>query len=365
MVPPQLAAQRNVTCSGSLVYTMTGDGGDRSSNCSTGARCYPPIVQDVAWAPAAGCDPATASCSITASTSLEFPGNHHNDPGASGGVYSFATVEVRDGNGAYLGTCGAAGSVIDEDSGLLSWGFGGSCMSSSGVFTIRARSCPCVGSLCVHCEKTTVVTTDFRDSSFCPRPRKHSCNEPGSCTTCLPSGGPGGGGTSAGGGPPAWGGGGPLGSGRGAQLRYQGGGVGGDGLPGTSAWRTELGLYWSHDYAERIVQAPDDSHVWLLSHWGSFREFEDLVGGIYQTASPTDEYRTLSRTAGGWELRELDGTVHAFRSDGRWASTTDRFGNPKTAMYDPVTDQLVRVDFPDRRSETFTYHMDGKLASIA
>ena len=143
---------------------------------------------------------------------------------------------------------------------------------------------------------------------------------------------------------------------------YKAGGAGGDGFPGTPSWRTELGLYWSHDYAERIVQDPGDSHVWLITKGGSFREFSTLSAGVYQTIAPTDEYRTLRRTA-GWTLTSLDGTVQTFDGAGRWASTTDRFGNAKTAGYN-LSGQLESVSFPDGRSETFTYHPSGKLASI-
>ena len=194
----------------------------------------------------------------------------------------------------------------------------------------------------------------------CPEPPPDDCNEEADCKMCIRSGG---GGANAGGGGGSFGGGGPGETGPGAELRHRAGGVGGDDFPGTPIWRTELGLYWSHDYAERIVEDPDDSKVWLLTQGGSFRKFTDLVGGVYETASPTDEYRTLSRTGSGWELTELDGKVHVFNAIGRWISTTDRFGNAKTGAYNAMG-QLESVSFPDGRSEELAYHGDGKLASI-
>ena len=86
----------------------------------------------------------------------------------------------------------------------------------------------------------------------------------------------------------------------GAHLRYLAGSVGGPGFPGSSGvtanpWNTSLGRNWSHDYAERIVMDPDETHVWLLTRFGSFREFGslDAGSGLYQTVTPSDEYRKL------------------------------------------------------------------------
>ena len=43
-------------------------------------------------------------------------------------------------------------------------------------------------------------------------------------------------------------------TGPGAHLRYLAGGAGGNGLPGSAAWRTALGLFWSHEYAQRMCR---------------------------------------------------------------------------------------------------------------
>jgi hypothetical protein len=47
---------------------------------------------------------------------------------------------------------------------------------------------------------------------------------------------------------------GTSGMGHGAYLYYRAGGVGHPGFPGSPDWNTALGRYWSHDYAERIVE---------------------------------------------------------------------------------------------------------------
>ncbi len=124
----------------------------------------------------------------------------------------------------------------------------------------------------------------------------------------------------------------PRDSGPGATLRYAAGGTGGPGFPGSTAWNTILGRYWSHDYAQRVILDPalnNDTHVWLIAPDATFREFTNLSGGIYQTASPSDEYRKLYRTASGWELHQLDGMVHFFDGSGLWTQTVDRNGNAK------------------------------------
>jgi RHS repeat-associated protein len=193
---------------------------------------------------------------------------------------------------------------------------------------------------------------------LCPRPprKDDGCGKSGN-QCCLA------GGAGAGGGGPGFGGkSGPPGMGPGARLHYLAGGAGSLGNPGQAAWNAILGRGWSHDYAERIVPAAG-GRAWLITRYGSFREFTDANNdGLYEKASPEDEYRTLTKTAAGWTLRDLDGTVLAFDSAGLWQSTTDRNGNAKTATY--TGGRLTGVTMPDGRREAFAYHASGKLASI-
>jgi RHS repeat-associated protein len=168
----------------------------------------------------------------------------------------------------------------------------------------------------------------------------------------------------------------PEGSGPGARLRYTAGGVGHPGFPGTAAWTPSLGRYWSHDYAERVIVDPDESHAWLITKFGTFREFSDLEAAgplerAYEATSPSNEYRTLvyiDDTPTGWELRGLDGTIQHFDEDGLWTSTIDRTGENETiATY--TSGVLTGVAFPDGRSEAFSYYeapdpAEGKLHQI-
>ncbi|MDX1998419.1 MAG: hypothetical protein SF066_11940 [Thermoanaerobaculia bacterium] len=193
----------------------------------------------------------------------------------------------------------------------------------------------------------------------CFEPPRTRCNGDGGCRECLV------GGVGAGDGAPGLPGNGEAGpTGPGAQLRYGASGAGHPTFPGNAAWNPTLGRYWSHDYAERIVLDPDDSTVWLLTRHATFHRFTDLVAGVYTTASPADEKRELRRTAGGWELEELEGTVHSYDANGRWSQTTDRFGNTKMASFDG-SGRLSSVEFPDGRLENFSYSATtGKLETI-
>lgn len=247
---------------------------------------------------------------------------------------------------------------------------------SFGVYSLRAVVCSGSG-----CQRFT----DFNGLDFtvtksmlgCTTPLPYSCKEPCKsssgaaglqCSACQPVGGDAG--CSVGDGnpscTPSWAG--------NAQLRYAGSGVGGDSLPGSTAWRTALGLFWSHDYAERVVVDPDTTspgHVWLLTRYGTFREFSNLAAGsglrLYQSRAPSDEFRQLyfDTSTSGWQLQSLDGRTDYFRSDGLWdkAVWVQDPSHATQATYNG-SNQLTAVSFPDGRSDSFTYHSSGKLASI-
>jgi RHS repeat-associated protein len=176
----------------------------------------------------------------------------------------------------------------------------------------------------------------------------------------------------------------PAGGGPGAYLRYRAGGAGsaasfpGSGTPADAIqWQTALGRNWSHDYAQRIVvNNPAEpnvdfriGHAWLITRAASFREFKNPAAGgglrLYALNAPSDESRRLyyDTASGGWEMIELDGTRHIFRSDGLWTQTIDAANptHPTTASYTGT--QLDSVTKPDGTSETFTYS-GGRLATI-
>ncbi len=319
------------------------------------------------------CDPKVSACTIRLRVPLEFPGNKQNIAiaGSSFGaptpkVYWFqggtppASCAPRfDVNCGQISICGIIGAQYTGDFGETAMTVGGvSCSNltdpklttfSISVFSCESRfSCPKRQDI----SGLNLTPPAVAQALGCPVPRKHECD----CTSCKTVGG-GNGGVGGGGGGAS-----PGNSGPGAMLRYAAGGAGGAGFAGSAAWNTTLGRYWSHDYAQRIVLDPNDTHVWLITPTATFREFTNLSGGIYQTVSPSDEYRKLHRTGSGWELRELDGTVHVFDNAGLWTQTVDRNGNAKVATYSGG--RLTTVTFPDGRGETFGYHPTGKLATI-
>ncbi|HEV8577888.1 MAG TPA: hypothetical protein VGX68_02300, partial [Thermoanaerobaculia bacterium] len=359
------SAVEAVVCNGSqLTYLETGNTTATFGTCSTWGRCQQPIAGGPSYSfTIPGCDPNALTCGMTATVSAEFPGNHQNNPAATGGAYSFAEVDLRSSSNTLVGYCGTAGAVIAQDLGIATVTAGVSCSNQAAAqYTLTLISCPScppcpTGGPPAGCIKMTSVSLDFAAAANCAKPPPSKCPDDQSCSLCT---GPAGGSSPAGGGPGVA----PGKSGPGAQLRYAAGGVGFPNLPGSANWTPILGKGWSHDHAERIVPDPDETHVWLLTRFGTFREFSGLSGGVYTVVRPSDEYRQLARTATGWELRELDGGVHVFDSTGLWQQTGDRNGNVTVGTY--TAGRLTSVSFPDGRSETYAYAGGGtgKLASI-
>ena len=177
---------------------------------------------------------------------------------------------------------------------------------SLSIYTCRASEDICDATSCQKVEDARDLVLNpltAGQAIGCIAPPTSSCPGDNSCEVCRQSGE--GGASTAGGG----GGASPTGSGPGEGFGYTAGGAGGAGLPGTSVVRASYGLgrYWSHSWSERIVLDPDDTHVWLLTRHSTFREFKSLSAGVYTVNAPSDEYRTLRRTAGGWELRTSPG----------------------------------------------------------
>ena len=250
---------------------------------------------------------------------------------------------------------------------------------SFGSYTVRADTCqgacppfhPCFPNCaaCGWCGKSKQISVSFtvtKSDLGCPVPPPDDCSTgTNQCQDCQPVGG--GCSVSRDGRPSC------KFPGPGAHLRYRAGGAGGDTFPGTPAWRTALGLYWSHDYAQRIVMDPDLNHVWLITEGASFREFRNPAAGtghrLYDTSltAPSDEYRRLyyDTTTGGWQLDSLDGRKDFFRSDGLWDKTVLAADPTHAIQSSYVGGQLSSVSFPDGRSESFAYDpATSKLASI-
>jgi RHS repeat-associated protein len=381
--PPAAAQpQPDVTCIPTNVeYFEDSNGPDLATNCNTGFSfaCYDPIPGDPIVTPSGGCDPRVGTCSLHVELPITYPGNHQDDPNLVGGGYSFAFVGLYSPSGTPLGACGLLGSPILKDSGRLVWNTSGSCDSTPLVYPADITMCD---GLCPKLANGTLILVGPKGTALCDAvPPPPPCGKgQQSCMSCVPGGG--------GAPPPAdpakpgKGGGGGCGvpkggtgpavcppqSGPGATLRYLAGGVGHPSFPGSTEWNQELGRYWSFEWAERIVPDPvDTSQVWFLTREGGFEKFTDTTAdpdGLYEEAAPSDEYRQLFALAGGgWELRDLDGTVTVFDAAGRWVETRGRNQPLATTTATYTGSLLTSVSFPDGTSESFTYS-GSRLATI-
>jgi YD repeat-containing protein len=329
------------------------------------------------------CDPNAGSCEVELVVTLRYPGNRQNflalmaqnAPNAVVWWYDGGTPPTCDPTTSStcsqqaVGVCGAPllDARIKQDRVETFLRIDTSCENlragilhpRMGEYSILAYPCSTASSSACRLRKAigglSITAEAVAAAIDCPIPRIEECEE------CLANVGDGEGDVPVGGDAACVI---PGKSGPKATLRYTGRGAGYDGLPGTDDWQPLLGRNWGHDYAERIVLDPDDSHVWLITRHATFREFSGLSGGVYTTVSPSDEYRTLERTGTGWALTELDGMVTEFDGAGLWLSTTDRNGNAKIGTYN-LDGQLTSVDFPDGRREDFGYDGGGRLTSIA
>ncbi len=347
--PPAVAAVCGpCTSDGSVASFLCPEAGD--VNTGSGCGGFPSCQTPVLAGPILDFLPESdGQFTVRLTVNVTAPRNHEQENSALWPLVFWYTGSTApppgSGNACLFGPYDRASTYVQRQNVTCAGG-------DFGTFSMRASNCACAAPALLTGMRFQVAAGS---PPLCGGPPPSKCPNDESCSLCL---GPGGSASPGSGGPGV----GPPGSGPGARLRYASGGVGFPGWPGSAAWSAALGRGWSHDHAERIVPDPDDSHVWLLTKYGTFREFSGLAGGVYTTVKPSDEYRQLTRTAAGWELRELDGTLHAFDAAGLWTGTTDRNGNAMTATY--AAGRLAAIAFPDGRNETFSYHPSGKLASI-
>ena len=383
------------TCDGgNRIYWFSVPGSSPAdNNCqgATGFRCHPPErLSSAVELVNPGCNPRTQACAVRLRVSFEFPGaaqTFHEDGLTVGQIYWFAGATSPSCTGTtpscgQIGICSAAGQALIYDfvdTYILKNNVTcANAAASQEVFSLTAWACPTISSCRkeLKVEGLTLGGPSLAAAIGCPVPPPPPCTEGdgsssgasgNSCPLCQSVGGGGGCSASAAGGGPGCE---PPGLGK-AQLRYAAGGVGGDGLPGSTAWRTALGRFWAHDFSERIVVDPNTSHVWFLSRYGSLREYSNLAGGgglrLYQSHAPSDEFRQLyfDTSTGGWQLHTLDGRQDFFRPDGLWEKTVFAAdpAHPILGTYN-TGQQLLLVTFQDGRSDSLTYFPDGKLATI-
>ncbi len=381
------ATTYNCEVPGQLPQTVTnliawGAANVPASNCTDGirTRVYSPLTGSASYELSpSNCDPTTQNCTVIARVGVSTPGNSQNNQTFD----SVVKVLWFNSGGGTVGTCGNIGAPIgaDEfDATMAIGGFtcGGSLGALAGVYSVQARITKCGSASAYFAESTTFeLSQTVLEEQFCTLPAlPPDCG----CLSCPVGGGapPTGGGNpppksagGMGGGSLNVGGRGssatPQGQG-GAVLNYQAGGAGFWGTPSYATWRSTLGRGSSHEFAERIFEDPDESHVWLVTRGATFREFEALDPGVglrqYQARKPSDEYRTLfyDTTTGGWELHDLAGTVITFDAAGLWQRTVDRNSNTWQAVSYSGS-QITAVTMPDGQRDEFTY-LNGKLRKL-
>lgn len=396
---PALAGATQCSPGGAIAIEGLQFGPTRAANCNDGVRTR--VFEPLHSGPnyelrPPGCDPNAGTCGVAAVVHTIVPG-HGQNPIPSG--FSVVTLFWFDDVGTTINTCGLSGVAIVEGefdafhSVASSLSCSGGYTGIEGDFVYRSRISGCTIPLPPFPPGSRgpfQVDTPYRlsapviEAKFCGTPAPPppaGCNGGASCRECPAGGagadpatestpesaatGPDSGGLSVGGGGAGW----TAPDFPGVRLRYLAGGAGATGTPGSTSWRTALGRHWSHEFAERIIEDPDESHVWLITKYGTFREYSDLEAGSglrrYQAVAPSDEHRQLwyDTATGRWELRGLVGQVSEFDDSGRWSAFRDRNGNEWTGFYG-AGGHLDSVTFPDEETETFAYSPSGRLISI-
>jgi RHS repeat-associated protein len=362
---------------------------DRPVNC-TGWRCYQAEIGSHYFAVQGTCNPASSSCIIELRLPVDFPGVEdmiENPPSPDHPPTPRIYWDLCSPTCATQAVCGlgpAVGRPYIEQDDLTTWveRTNVTCAnagSQAGDFRVTTEVCP--SALCPR-PPNLAVEISFADDGL---PAWIGCgplNDPpfdgvgpgekpsGSCGSGLGTKASASGGSSlgrisllGGSGNPAPPGAGitpPAGSPADMGLHYQAGGPGEPGFPGDVDWRAELGRGWSHRFAERFVEGSTAFHAWFITRAGTFRELlDDDEDGTYELVHPSDDRRTFRKITGGYELLELDGTLHEFDAAGRWVATTDRVGRETLGSYS--SGLLTDVALADGRSLELEYDPGGRL----
>jgi RHS repeat-associated protein len=149
--------------------------------------------------------------------------------------------------------------------------------------------------------------------------------------------------------------------------------------------RSSMGSNWMHSWDERLEPlTPDLAPAWLSSWCAGSPSLTTAVlhhrgdGGaeLFLLDASTTLFlpqagcvSTLARVGTGWAMRDPDGRIRSFDSDGYLTSDTDRFGNLFTVAYEPTP--LGRLFAwhcaPERlvaRNETLYHRRNALLAYL-
>jgi RHS repeat-associated protein len=122
-----------------------------------------------------------------------------------------------------------------------------------------------------------------------------------------------------------------------------------------------LGYGWFSSW-QTTLSVGSDGTVTINGAAGGARIFvPDTRGGYFD--SPGDHATLTALSGGAYSLRELDGTITAFRSDGKIDYVQDTNGNKVTAGYN-VNGQLVSLTHSSGQFLNIAYNAAGLISSI-
>ena len=122
-----------------------------------------------------------------------------------------------------------------------------------------------------------------------------------------------------------------------------------------------LGRGWADNWQYSLTAATD-STVTVTDPTGTPRIFQPDTRHTGQYLSAPGDYGQLTTSAGGYILREQDGTVFAFRSDGKLDYTQESNGNRITCGY--TGDLLTNLTVSTGQSLQIGYNAAGRIVSI-
>ncbi len=125
-------------------------------------------------------------------------------------------------------------------------------------------------------------------------------------------------------------------------------------------YKGHLGKGWSHTFNANLTPIKDDSLI-LMKGDGRRVKYTSIDEITFTPEKRFGLSNTLTKHTDTFTLREKDGTLFNFDSNGRLVSIMDRNSNKTTLIY--TDNQLTTIEDPYKRQITIS-HSNGKIASM-
>jgi len=123
-----------------------------------------------------------------------------------------------------------------------------------------------------------------------------------------------------------------------------------------------LGRGWFHNWDLSLSNAPDGSSVTVFGPGASIQTFlSSTLGGYYDDAGDYGQLTSIG--ANVFNLREANGNLEAFRSDGKLDYVQDPNGNRVSCSY--TGKLLTSLTHSSGQLLTFTYNSSGLISKVA